>query len=53
MEPFEKSYVRPVILYVSKVWCLIENEIKILRSEKLTVRAMCGIQLKDRKSVEI
>ena len=45
-----KSYVRPAILYGSEAWCLTESEMKILRwAERSTVRAMCGVQLKDRK----
>ena len=45
-----KSYVRPAILHVSEAWCLKENEMRILRrTERSMVRAMCGVQLKDRK----
>ena len=44
------SYIRPVILYGSEAWCLKENEKEILqRMERSMVRAMCGVQLKDRK----
>ena len=35
-----KSYVRPAILYGSEAWCL---------KERSMVRAMCGVQIKDRK----
>ena len=45
-----KSYVWPAILYGSEAWCLMESEIGILRrTERSMVRAMCGVQLKDRK----
>ena len=45
-----KSYVRPAILYGSEAWCLKESEMGILRrTERSMVRAMCGVQLKDRK----
>ena len=45
-----KSYVRPAILYGSEAWCLKESEMGILqRTEISMVRAMCGVQLKDRK----
>ena len=44
------SYVRPAILYGSEAWCLKESEMGILRrTERSMVRAMCGVQLKDRK----
>ena len=44
------SYVRPVILHRSEAWCLKESEMGILRrTERSTVRAMCGVQLKDRQ----
>ena len=45
-----KSYVRPAILYGSEAWCLKEREIGISQmTERSMVRAMCGVQLKDRK----
>ena len=45
-----KSYIRPAILYGSEAWCLKESEMGILRrKERLMVRAMCRVQLKDRK----
>ena len=38
------------MLYGSRAWCLKESEIGILqRTERSMVRAMCGVQLKDRK----
>ena len=44
------SYVRPAILYGSEAWSLKESEMGILqRTERSMVRAMCGVQLKDRK----
>ena len=40
----------PAILYGSEAWCLKESEMGILqRTEGSMVRAMCGVQLKDRK----
>ena len=45
-----KSYVRPAIPYGSEACCLKESEIGILqRTERSMVRAMCGVQLNDRK----
>ena len=45
-----KSYIRPVILHGSEAWCLKESEMGILRSrERSMVRAMCGVQLKDKE----
>ena len=49
-EAAHMSYVRPTILYESEAWCLKECEMGILRrTERSTVRAICGVQLKDRK----
>ena len=34
----------------SEAWCLKESEVEILRrTERTMVRAMCGVQLKDKK----
>ena len=45
-----QSYARPAILYASEAWCLKECEMGILRrTERSMVRAMYGVQLKDRK----
>ena len=45
------SYVRPAILYGCDAWCLKESDVAILwRTERSMVRAMCGVQLKDRKT---
>ena len=45
-----KSYVRPAILYGSEALCLKESEMGILRrTQRSMVRAMRGVQLKDRK----
>ena len=44
------SYLTPAILYGSEAWCLKESEMGILRrTERSMVKAMCGVQLKDRK----
>ena len=48
-----KSCVMPAILYVSEAWCLKESEMGILqRAERSMVRAICGVQLVDRKRAE-
>ena len=45
-----KIYLSPAMLYGSEAWCLKESEIGILRrTERSVVRAMYGVQLKDRK----
>ena len=45
-----ESYIRKAILYGSEAWYLKESEIGILgRTELSMVRAICGVQLKDRK----
>ena len=45
-----KSYVGPAILYGNEAWCLRESEMGILRRTEISmVRAICGVQLKDRK----
>ena len=41
-----KSYVRVATLYASEAWCLKQI---LQRTERSTVRAMCEVQLKDRK----
>ena len=47
------GYVRPAILYGIEAWCLKESEMGILHGmEKSTVRAMCGVQLKDRNGAK-
>ena len=45
-----KSYIRTAIIYGSYAWCLKECEMGILlRTERSMVKAMCGVQLKNRK----
>ena len=45
-----RSYMSLAMLYGSEAWCLKESEMKILhRTQKSMVRAMCAVQLKDRK----
>ena len=49
-----KSYVRPDILYKNEEWRLKESEMGILQmTKRLTVRTMCGVQLKDRRDLRI
>ena len=41
------------MLYGSEAWCLREKEIAILRrTEKVMIRAMCGVKLLDRRNSE-
>ena len=48
-----RSYVRSAMLYGSETWCLMENEMAILRrTERAMVRAMCGVKLMDRKNTD-
>ena len=48
-----QSYVRLAMSYVSKTWCLRENEMAILRrTERAMVRAMCGAKLMEKKRTE-
>ena len=42
-----ESYVMSAILDWSEVMCLRGNEIKILMTEKSTVKSICGIYVKD------
>ena len=45
-----KSCVRPAIPYTSEAWCMKESEMGILRrTERSMVKAMLGVQPKDRK----
>ena len=45
-----KSYMRLAMLYGSEAWYMKESEMESLqRTERSMVRAMCVIQLKDRK----
>ena len=48
-----RSCVRSVMLYASETWCLMENEVAILRrTERAMVRAMCGAKLMEKKRVK-
>ena len=44
-----KSYVRSAIMYGSEAWCLKESEEETM--ERCMVRAMCGVQLIDKKGL--
>ena len=44
-----RSYVRPTILYGSEAWCLKESDMGIICTGRIIVRAICGVQLKDKK----
>ena len=37
-----RSCVRSAVLYGSETWCLREDEMAILRTERAMMRAMCG-----------
>ena len=45
-----RSCVRSAMLHGSETWCLRENEMVILRTERAMVRSMCGVKLEDRKN---
>ena len=47
-----RSCVKSALLYGSEMWCLRENEIKILKTGRAMVRSMCGVKLVDRKNTE-
>ena len=48
------NYVGLAILYGSEAWCLKESEMGLLqRIEISMVRAMCGVQLKDRNRFDV
>ena len=40
------------MLYGSEAWCLREEEMAILRTERAMVRAMCGVKLLHRRNSE-
>ena len=40
------------MLYGSEYWCLSENEMAILRTERAMMRAMCGAKLMEKKRTE-
>ena len=45
-----ESYVRLAMLFTSEACCLKESKMEfLLRTERSMVRAMCGVQLNDRK----
>ena len=49
-----RSCVRSAMLYGSETWCLMKNELAILRrTERAMVRAMCGVKLMDKRSTEV
>ena len=42
------------MLYWSETWCLMGNEMAILRTEKAMMRAMCGVKIiEERRSQEL
>ena len=47
-----KRYVRPAVMRGSEAWCLKQNEMGISWTERYMVRALCRVQLKDRKSAK-
>ena len=44
-----QSCVKSAKLYGSETWCLRENEMAVLRTEKAMTRAMCGVKLIEKK----
>ena len=42
-----RSCVRSAMLYGSETWCLRENGMIILRTERAMARSMCGVKLVD------
>ena len=46
------SCVRSTTLYGSETWCLRENEMIILRTERAMVRSMCGVKPVDGKNTK-
>ena len=41
------------MLYGSKIWCFSKNEVAILRrAERPVVRAMCDVELVDKRNTE-
>ena len=48
-----QSCVRSLMLYASEMWCLMENEMAILRkTKKAMMRAMCGVKIIQKRSQE-
>ena len=44
------SYAMPAILYGNKAWCQKESEgVTLRRTDRSMVRAMCGVQIKDKE----
>ena len=44
-----RSYVRPSIVHGSETWCMKENDMGISWTERSMAKAICRVQLKDRK----
>ena len=44
--------VRSAILHGNETWCLREREVKLLRTERAMIRAMCGVKLIDQKNTK-
>ena len=50
-ERIYQSYVRSAMLCGSKMWCLRENEMAILRrTEKAMMRAMCKVKVIEKRT---
>ena len=46
-----RSCIRSAMLYGSETWCLMENEMIIVRrTKRAMMRSMCGVKLVDRKN---
>ena len=48
-EKIYQSCVGSAMLYGSETWCLRENEMAILRTEKAMMRTMCGIKMIEKR----
>ena len=47
------TYVQFVVMYGSETWAMnVEDMQRLERAEKMMMRCMCGVTLKDRKSSE-
>ena len=47
------SCVRSAMLYGSEAWCLTENEMAILRTEKAMMRAMYGVKMIEKRRSQV
>ena len=48
-----QSCLRSAMLYGNETWCLRQNKMAILRTEKTMMRAMRGVKMIEKKSQEL